>query len=223
MTQAKTKSGSRKKTPSKTKTRYYVVKTFQEARTSLTDRLDDYNRKYITQPVETGKTFVEDLKAEPRKTVGNLFDDGKARITDLNKDAWSRVDDLAKNGQSFLTKAGKNPLKAFNALMDDGKELVQNMRSSTRDKFDELVVDLKLIKEGVEKDSRMVIDDVIDGSKKAIDHVPGKQRIEKEISSRMQAIPAAFDLPSKKDINALARQVKNLNTKVKKLSETHAA
>lgn len=223
MTQAKTTRGSQKKGPSKTKTRFYVVKTLQEARTSLTGRLEDHNRKYITQPIKTGKTFVEDLKAEPRKIVVNLFDDGKARITGLNKDAWRRVDGLAKNSQAFLTKAGKNPLKTFNDLMGDGKAFVQTMRTSTQDKLDDLGVDLKIIKEGVEKDARMVIADVIDGSKKAIDHVPGKQRIEKEISSRMQAIPAAFDLPSKKDINALVRQVKNLSTKVKKLSETCAA
>ncbi len=223
MAQAKTTRGSKKKSPSKTKTRFYVVNAFQEARTNLTGRLDDYNRKYVTQPIETGKGFVKDLKAEPRKVVVNLFDDGKARITDLNKDAWRRVDGLAKDGQAFLTKAGKNPLKTLNDLMGAGKEQIDSFRSRTQDKFDDLMVDVKLMKEGVEKDTRMVIDDVIDGSKKALDQLPGKQRIEKEISSRMQAIPAAFDLPSKKDINALARQVKNLDTKINKLSKTSAA
>jgi polyhydroxyalkanoate synthesis regulator phasin len=219
MTQTKTKKGTPKKGTAKTKTRFYVVKTVQEARTSLTVRLEDYNRKYITQSLKSGKTFVEDLKADPRKIVVNLFDDGKARITDLNKDARTRVDGFAKDGQAFLTKTGKNPLKTFNDLVDDGKELVENLRCSTRNKIDELVVDLKIIKEGVEKDSRLVIADAIDGSKKALDHVPGKQRIEKEISSRMQAIPAAFNLPSRKDINGLVRRVKQLNAKVDALSK----
>ena len=223
MAQAKTKRGSKKKSPSKTKNRFYVVNALQEARTNLTGRLEDYNRNYVTEPIETGKTFVKDLKAEPRKTIVNLLDDSKARITDLNKDARRRVDGLAKDGQTFLTKAGKAPLKTINELMDEGKEQIDSLRSRTRDRLEELAVDLKVMREGVEKDSRMVIADVIDGGKKALDQVPGKQRIEKEISSRMQAIPAAFDLPSKKDIDALTRQIKNLNTKVNKLSKTSAA
>ncbi len=104
MARAKTTRGSKKKSPSKTKNRFYVVNAFQEARTNLTGRLEDDYRKYVTAPIESGKTFVK-----------------------------------------------------------------------------------------------------------------------KEISSRLQAIPAAFDLPSKKDIDALTRQVKNLNTKVNKLSKTSAA
>ena len=223
MAQAKTKRGSKKKSPSKTKNRFYVVNALQEARTNLTGRLEDYNRNYVTAPINTGKTLVKDLKAKPRKTIVSLLDDGKARLTDLNKDARRRVDGLAKDGQTFLTKAGKAPLKTINELVDEGKEQIDSLRSRTRDRLEELAVDLKVMRAGVEKDSRMVIADVIDGGKKALDQVPGKQRIEKEISSRMQAIPAAFDLPSKKDIDALTRQVKNLNTKVNKLSKASAA
>ncbi len=224
MARAKTTQSSKKKSRAKTKkNRFYVVNAIQEARTNLTGRLEDYNRNYVTEPIETGKTFVKDLKAKPRKTIVSLLDDGKARITDLNKDAWRRVDGLAKDGQTFLTKAGKNPMKTFNELVDEGKEQIDSLRSRTRDRLEELAVDLKVMREGVEKDSRMVIADVIDTSKKALDQVPGRQRIEKGISSRLQAIPAAFDLPSKKDIDALTRQVKNLNTKVNKLSKTSAA
>jgi hypothetical protein len=223
MTQAKTRRGTQKKGASKTKNRFYVVNKLQQARENLTGRLEDYNRKYVAQPIQTGKTFVHDLKAEPRQTVANLVDDGKARITDLNKDARRRVDGLTKDGQAFLSKAGKNPMKTLNDLMGEGKTRIEEWRSSTRHKLEDLGVDFKILREGVEKDVRMVIADVIDGSKKALDQVPGKQRLEKEISSRMQAIPAAFDLPSKKDIKALKRQVKTLNTKVNKLSKTSAA
>jgi polyhydroxyalkanoate synthesis regulator phasin len=68
-----------------------------------------------------------------------------------------------------------------------------------------------------------VLADVIDGSKKALNQVPGKQRIEKEISSRMEAIPAKFNLPSKKDIDGLVNRVKRLNAKVDALNKTQAA
>ncbi len=223
MARAKTTRGSKKKSPAKTKTRFYAVNALQEARTNLTGRLDDDNRKYVTQPIETGKIFVKDLKAEPRQTIVNLLDNGKARIIDLNQNAWRRVDGLAKDGQSFLTKAGKNPLKILNDLVNEGKERIDSLRSLTRNRLGDLVVDFKVMKEGVEKDTRMVLADVLDGSKKALEQVPGKQRIEEEIASRLQAIPAAFDLPRKEDIDALTRQVKSLNTTVNKLSKTSAA
>jgi polyhydroxyalkanoate synthesis regulator phasin len=61
--------------------------------------------------------------------------------------------------------------------------------------------------------------DVIDGGKKALDQVPGKQRIEKEIASRMKTMPARFNLPSKKDIDSLVSRVKQLNAKVDALTE----
>ncbi len=227
MAQSKTTHGSKKKSTAKTKTRYYVVRTVQEARTSLTanltNRLEDYNRKYIVHPLKTSKTFVEELKSEPRKAVTNLFNDGKTRITDLNKDAWTRVNGLAKDGRAFLTKAGKTPRETFTDLMDDGKEVVEELRSSTRNKLTDLVGEVKCFLEGVEKDVRLVVADVIDGGKKALDQVPGKQRIEKEISSRMKTMPAKFNLPSKKDIDSLVSRVKQLNAKVDALTEDQIA
>ena len=223
MAQSKTKDGSKKKDFSKTNTRFYVVKTVQEVRNNLTGKLDHYNRKYIVQPLNTGKSFVQDLKAEPRKVVVNLYDDGKALITDLNKGTWNRIEGLAKDGQAFLTKAGKNPRETVNELLDDGKEFVEDLRSSTRDKLEDLSVDFKIFKEGVEKDTRLVMADFIDGGKKVLAQVPGKQIIEEEISNRMEAIPAKFNLPSRKDIDGLVRRVKDLNAKVDALNKAQSA
>jgi len=222
MAESKIKRGSRKNYPSKTKTRFYIVKTVQDARTRLTDNLEAYNRKYIAQPIETGKTFVEDLKAAPRKTVLNLVDDGKARITDLNKDTRTKIDTFAKDGQAFLTKAGKHPRKTFNELMDDVKELSEDRRNNTRDRIKGILTDLKDFKAGVEKDTRMVMTDVIDGGNKALNHVPGKQRLEKEISSRLETLPAVFNLPRREDIDSLVKRVKQLNTKVEALNKADA-
>jgi polyhydroxyalkanoate synthesis regulator phasin len=224
MAPSKTTRDSKKKRATKTtKPRYYIVKTAQEARTNLTGKLEDYNRKYIVEPLRSGKTIVKELKAEPRKVAADLLDDGKTRISDLNKEVWTRVDGVAKDGKAFLTKAGKNPREAFNDLIDESKELVDDLRSSTRDKIDDLMVDIKILKEGLEKDTQLVVADLIDGSKKVLNQVPGKQRIEKEISSRMVAMPAKFNLPSRKDIERLARQVKQLNTKVDALNKAQAA
>lgn len=222
MAASQTKHGSQKKRPSKAKSRLYIVKTVQDTRKRLTDKLEVYNSTYIAQPLKSGKTFAQDLKGAPRKTIANLVDDGKARMSELNKDTRDKLDRFAKDGQAFLAKASTHPLKTFNGLMDDSKELVEDFRSNTRDRIDGLLVDLKIIKEGVEKDARMVMADVLDGSQKALNQVPGKQRLEKEISNRLEALPAVFNLPSREDIDSLVKRVKQLNTKVEALNKADA-
>jgi len=118
-----------------------------------------------------------------------------------------------------LTKAGKHPRKTFNELMDDGKERAEDLRNNTRDRIKGLFADLKEFRTGVEKDTRMVMADVIDGGNKALNHVPGKQRLEKEISSRLEALPAVFNLPRREDIDRLVKRVKQLNAKVEALNK----
>lgn len=223
MPASKTTRGSKKKRPSKAQPRFYVLKTAQAARTGLISKLEAYKQKFIAQPMESGRSLVAELKAEPRKTVTNLMDEGKARIVDMNKDARIRIDGIKKESHVFLTKAGKSPRETFDRLLDDSKTFVDDLSSSTKNKLEDFVVDLKIIKTGVEKDSRMVMDDILNGSKKALDKVPGKRRIEKELMTRVEAIPGKLNLPSKRDIEHLARQVKALNTKVNKLIKTPLA
>ena len=70
MAASKTKRGSKVKGAAKAKTRFYVVKTVQDARTRLTRKLEDVNDKFVAQPLKTGKTFATHLKAAPRQTRG---------------------------------------------------------------------------------------------------------------------------------------------------------
>lgn len=219
MATSKTTSGSKKKRTSKAKTRFYMVKKVQETRADLTAKLEDYNRKYLTQPMESGKTFVTDLKAEPRKTIGQLIEDSKAQVTDIKKDTWNRLDGLGKDGRELLTKASKHPRETVKDLLDDGKGRVKDIRNQTKEKLQSIADEFKEIKKGVKKDAGLLMSDAIEGSKKAIDQVPGKQRMEKEISSRIEAIPGKLNLPSKKDIDSLVNRVKRLNTKVDALNK----
>lgn len=222
MATSKATRGSKGKRTSKTKTRFYTLKKVQETRDDLGRKLEAYNHKYLTQPLENGKAFVTDLKNEPRKTVGKLMDDGKAQITDLKQEALDRVDGLGKDGRALLTKARKNPRETFTDMVDDGKGRVNEIRSQAQEKLQDLADELKMIKQGLEKDAGLVVTDVIDGSKKVLNQVPGKQRIEKAISSRMEAIPAKFNLPSKKDIDSLVNRVKRLNAKIDALNKAQA-
>jgi gas vesicle protein len=221
MAQAKKFSGTRKKRT--TKSRFYVVKTVQETRMRVTDKLEDYGQIYMTQPIKSGKALVTDLKTAPRKTLSAWLDDGKETITDLNKETRSTVSGMIKDGKAFLTKAGKEPLKTLNGVLDDGKTRIEDLREDTRSRIADLKADTRSLLKGIGNDARLVVDEVVSGGRQALDKVPGKKKIEKEVRSRMQTLPAQFNLPSKKDIDGLARRINRLNKKVEALHQEVAA
>jgi hypothetical protein len=221
MAQAKTQKGSKKK--STTKTRFYVVDTAQRARRRVSDKLEDYNDTYITRPIKSGRAWVADLKKAPRQTLEGLLDDGKEMITDLNEETRSTVGGLIKDGKAFLTKAGKAPRQTLDGVWDDGKSLIDDLREDARSRVADLKADARSLIEGVGKDARRVVDEVVTGGRQALDRVPVKRKIEKEVRVRIRRLPAQFNLPSKKDIDGLARRVGTLNKKVDALHRAIAA
>jgi hypothetical protein len=221
MAQAKKSRGTRKKRT--TKTRFYVIRTVQETRSRITDKLEDYSKAYITRPIKSSKEMVTDLKDAPFKTLSAWLDDGKATITDLNKETRSKVGGMIKDGKAFLTKAGKKPRQTLNGVFDDGKTRIEDLREDTRSRMAELKADTRSLLAGIGKDARLVVDDVVSGGRQTLDKIPGKKKIEKEVRSRIRKLPAQFNLPSKKDIDGLARRVNNLNKKVEELHRAVAA
>lgn len=221
MAQAKKSRGTQKKTAAKT--RFYLVKTVQETRERVTDKLEDYSQTYIERPIKTGKALVKDLKKAPRKTLSTWIDDGKETISDLNKETRASVSGMIKDGKAFLTKAGKKPRQTLNDVLDDGKAKIEDLSEDTRSRMAELKADTRSVLEGIGKDARLVVDEVVSGSRQALDRIPGKQRIEKEVRSRIRTLPAQFNLPSKKDIDDLARRANRLNKKVEALQRAVAA
>jgi hypothetical protein len=221
MAQAKTNKGSRKK--GTTKTRFYVVDTALRTRRRVSDKLEDYSDTYITGPIKSGKARVTDLRQAPRKTLSGWLDEGKAMITDLNKETRTTVVSMIKDGKAFLSKAGKAPRQTLDDVWDDGKAWVDDLREDARSRMAELKADTRALLKGIGKDARLVVDDVVSGGRQALDKVPGKQKIEKQLRSRIQTLPAQFNLPSKKDIDGLARRVSRLDKKVEALHRTVAA
>jgi len=221
MAQAKKSRATQKKKTAQT--RFYVVQTAQQTRKRVSDKLEDYNQSYIEKPIKNGKALVEDLKKAPRKTLSAWIDDGKATITDLNKDTRQQVGDMIKDGKAFLTKAGKAPRKTLNEVWDDGKARIDDLREDTQSRVADLKADTRSFIEGIGKDARLVVDEVVSGSRQALDKVPGKQKLEKEVRSRINAFPAQLNLPSKKDIDGLVRRLNRLNKKVDALQRTVAA
>ena len=221
MAQSKKSRGTQKKRTAKT--RFYIVKTVRETRSRVTDKLEDYSQTYIDRPIKNGKALVNDLKKAPRKTLSAWIDDGKETLVDLNKETRQSVGDMIKDGKAFLTKAGKNPRQTLNDVLDDGKAKIEDLREDTRSRMADFKADTRSLLEGIGKDARLVVDEVVAGGRQALDRVPGKQKIEKEVRSRIQTLPAQFNLPSKKDIDGLVRRVNRLNKKVEELQRAVAA
>ena len=212
MAQAKTKKGSKKK--GTTKTRFYVVDTALRTRRRVSDKLDDYSDTYISGPIKSGKARVTDLRQAPRKTLSGWLDEGKEMIADLNKETRTTVGSMIKDGKAFLTKAGKAPRQTLDGVWDDGKAWVDDLREDARSRMADLKAETRSLLEGIGKDAQLVVDEAITGGREVLDKVPGKQKIEKAVRSQIRTLPAQFNLPSKKDIDGLARRVSTLHKKV---------
>ena len=166
MAQAKKSRRTQKK--STAKTRFYLVKTVQETRERVTDKLEDYSQTYIERPIKTGKALVKDLKKAPRKTLSAWIDDGKETISDLNKETRATVSGMIKDGKAFLTKAGQKPRQTLNDVLDDGKAKIEDLSEDTRSRMADLKAETRSLLEGIGKDARLVVDEVVSGSRQAL-------------------------------------------------------
>jgi hypothetical protein len=221
MAQAKTQKKSKKKRTAKN--RFYVVNTVQRTGRRLSDKLEDYSDTYIAGPIRSGKSRVTDLRQAPRQTLSGWLDEGKEMITDLNQETRKTVDKAISDGKAFLTKVGKAPRKTLNGVLDDGRIWVDDLREDARSRMAELKTDTGSMLEGIGKDAQLVMDEVVSGGRKALNKVPGKQKIEKAVRIRIRKLPAQLNMPSKKDIDGLARRVSTLNKKVDALQRAVAA
>lgn len=204
MAQKKTKSQSRKKTAS----RFYVVRSIQNARKNMTERVENYHQEYIKDPIQSGKEVVEDFRDDPRKAMDNLVDDSRKFFGDLKKDTKKKVNGVVADSRKFYKKASKNPRKTFNNMLDDGRDFTED-----------LLEDGKSFIKGIEKDARIVLDEMADSGKKALDNLPGKKKIQQKVENRIKSLPKKFNFPTRKDINLLMGRLEDLNTKIDTLSK----
>ena len=204
MAQKKTKRQSKKKAVS----RFYVVRSIQDARKNMTERVENYHQEFIKDPIQSGKEIVEDFKDDPRKAMDNLVDDGRKFMGDLKKDSKKKVNGVVADSKKLYKKARKNPRKTFNNMLDDGRDFAED-----------LLEDGKSFMKGIEKDARIVLDEMADNSKKALDKLPGKKVIQKKLEKRIKSLPKQFNLPTRKDMNLLLGRLEDLNTKIDTLGK----
>ncbi len=210
---------STKKAVKQTKSQFYVVRTAREAGENLTDKVKDYNEKYVNQPFKAGKEFIEDVRKDPRKVYDGLVDDGLDLVKGVRKDAQKTV----KDGKKFVKDLRKDPRKVLDDVVDNARGYVGDVRKDVRKTMDGFVDNGKEFLEGVQNDARKVLDDFLDSGKKTIEKIPVVKTVEKKLNSSMKAVPSHLNLPSKKDIEKLTRSVKALNNKVDNLSKQYAA
>ncbi|MBT8372038.1 MAG: phasin family protein [Deltaproteobacteria bacterium] len=208
MAQKKTKRQTKKKASS----RYYVVRSIQDARKNMTERVEKYHQEFIKDPIQSGKEVVEDFKDDPRKAMDNLVDDSRRFMGELKKDSKKKVNGIVADSRKFYKKAKKNPRKTFNNMVDDGRDFAED-----------LLEDGKSFVNGIEKDARIVLEEITDSGKKALDSLPGKKKFQRKLENRIESLPKQFNLPTRKDINLLMGRLEDLSTKINALGKEIAA
>ena len=208
MARKKTKRQTQKKAAS----RFYVVRSIQDARKNMTEKMDNYHQEFIKDPLESGKEVVEDFRDDPRKAMDNLVDDSRRIVGDLKKDTKKKVNGVVADSRKRYKKARKNPRKTFNNMVDDGRNYAED-----------LFEDGKSFMKGIEKDAQIVLDEMVDSGKKAMDNLPGKKKFQKKLENRIESLPKQFNIPTRKDINLLMDKLKDLNQKIDTLGKEIAA
>lgn len=117
-----------KKAVKKTKSQFYVVRTALEARDNLSDKVKDYNEKYVNHPFKAGQEFIEDVRKDPRKVYDGLVDDGLDFVKDVKKDAQKTVED----GKKLVKDLREDPRKVFDDFVEDAKGYVGDVRKDAR-------------------------------------------------------------------------------------------
>jgi len=208
MAQKKTKRQTKKKAVS----RFYVVRSIQNARKNMAEQVENYHEEFIKDPIQSGKDVLEDFRNDPRKAMDNLVDDSRKLIDDLKKDTRKKVNGVVADSRKLYKKARKNPRKAIDNIVDDGRDFAED-----------LLEDGKSFMKGIEKDARIVLDEMVDSGKKVLDNLPGKKKFQKTFENRMKSLPKQFNLPTRKDINVLRGRLEKLNTKIDTLGKEIAA
>lgn len=212
MTSKKANTRKTSKKNSQTQSRYQTVRILSKQGENLADRFATYKARYIETPVKSSKTFMQELNADPRKTLASLADESRDLVADLRKDARRKVDGYLKDGRRFYRRARKAPRKTLDGVVADSRVYLDDLGSETRARIDDVIRVGRELMDGLEKDSRMVIDRLQAAGKEGVEKFPGLKTagkqppllIKKYVNGRF------YDTVNKKYLKkeALARLVK---------------
>lgn len=177
----------------KKESKFYVVKTVNEAKEKIEKKVKTYNEKYVKKQIETGRDFLTELRSDPIKRIDDFIDDSKEA---LKKARESRLDTIQKK-------------------MDTTK-------SDVRQRFDKLNQEAQKVYKGIGNDAKLVVEDFIEMGKKNLDKLPMKKTLEEKINAGIDSIPSKLNLPSKEEIENLVVGIDGVNKKVDALNKDFA-
>jgi len=87
-----------KKTEKKTNV---IVEKIQEASDAVTEKIKDYNKKYVTKSIDKGK---KTLKKYNKKYIEKNIEKGKEYLEKPYKELTEKLDDIVADGKKFMRK-----------------------------------------------------------------------------------------------------------------------
>lgn len=219
MTTAKTEAKKRAMSGrNKNQADFYVVRTAREAVDSVADKLEDYGRKYVRNPLETGKKLARELKTDPKKAVGGALQDGQKRISEIRRDVRKKADEVLDGGKKFARDFNRDPRKAVDGLVEDGRDFFEDLKDETQDKLDVFTRQGRDLIKGVEGDIRKLLEELADTSQRLINKITLRETVEKRIKEQLDAMPKKMKVASKSDVLKLSAAVKGLTARVEELT-----
>ena len=173
----------------KKESRYYIVKTINEAKEKIETKVKTYNEKYVKKQLETGREFITDLKKDPVKTIEDFIYDSREAFKKIKSTRMETVQ------------------KKVDTTKKDVQEKIKTVNQTT-----------KKVYKGIENDAKLIAEDFLAMGKKNLDRIPMKKTIEKKISDSINSIPSKLNLPSKMEIDNLVTGIDGVNKKVDALN-----
>lgn len=196
--------------------RFQTLNNLHDTRESFKKNVTDFSDKLIKKPVDAGRRFVKELKADPLKKIDGVIEEGTKTIKALKSDSRKKFDDVKSKSKEISEELKKSPFKYMGGVVKD-------VKSETEKTWSKVGEERKRFVDGVEKDFSLIREDVVDASKKAMDKFPMKKRIEKGMTSTFDKFPSMLNLPSKKELEALIKEVDSVSRKVDSLSKSSVA
>ncbi len=197
---AKTEKAA-KKTKKAAKSQFHTIQSIQNSADKWMETMKESRKRYVTKPFETGKTFVEDLRNDPIRMVEGWYSDSR----------------------DFMAEMSKDPKKTLNGFLDDGKSFVEDLKKRFQATMDDAAQSGNDLYKGVKTDSQKLFDDLVDSARKFKDRIPMMKKIEEGVGTTLQSIPDKLNLPSKKEMDELARAIDTLNQRMNALGKQVAA
>jgi hypothetical protein len=197
--QPMTATNSSRKTSPKKASRYYLVRTIDQAGNAVAESVDNTRQKLVVEPLTQSKALIADLRKAPRKTVTGWVNEGKDTIREMRTTATDRLGNALRGGE----KALKNPRRTVAGIVEDGKTAWSDLKADGRKTIDGFTQSGRTLLQGLETDIRLVVSEAKEAGKTAAKKIDIRESVQDRLNQSMQRVPQVLNLPSRREIEAL--------------------